>query len=159
MDEHPDATREGTVTPRDGSRTEYEQVIAQVKALAAAKIEWARASGLISPGPAPRRKRGYSPLCLARGCPNGQLLYRDDEHPSWLDGRRKDVAYCSAACRQKAYRERQKRERAEWMHMIEEVRAEFLRQHPGAKLIPATQWRTWRHVITQAVETRGTGVT
>ena len=151
------ADREGAVTARDGSGTNGLDALG-------AELERAYqgliAAGIIAPGPMPRRKRGYSPWCENRECRNF-VVPRGGEHPTWLDGRRKDAAFCSAACRQKVYRRRQKREREEWEAIIVQWRPVLIEtwgprmlkdEGLDMSIIPETNWKYWRVMITSALE-------
>jgi hypothetical protein len=143
-----------------------EEAVAPLRAMFAAERRKALELGAIAPGRAPRRKRGRLPYCANDHCPNGLwgpgAMFDEGEHPTWLDGRRRDAAFCSNACRQAAYRARERWERQEWAPIIEEWRpivAEHLGRDPRT-LKPASDWKAWRGVLTaifDAVEERRKG--
>ena len=137
----------------------YREQVEAIRASADRAREAGREAGLILPGPTPRRKKRYSPYCENDGCPNGlwgpaAMADGRNEHHAWLDGKRKDAAFCSNACRQKAHRRRVKGYREGWAEFLPGILAKVAAADETGLWEPFADWtpppvsndRAWRRV-------------
>ncbi len=136
----------------------YEGAVEALRAILERQRELGRDLGLLVPGKTPRRKRGCAMWCENPKCPNGiegpGAFPAEDEHLAWLDGKRRDAAFCSNRCRQAVYRIHDRRDRGEWWEVLQTVQANLVKAYPDEHWIPlnARTWKVWRDLLMGAVE-------